>query len=244
MNKIIYDTKLSKNYNTFHDRNDMQIDIINNLLNLDYTKKILDVGCGSGRLLKKFNLLGCNIDGVEYSENMYLELKSQFYNEPKPKLYHDDYNHFINTTKNKYDCVYFSYSLHQISPDKNQQIELIKKTFENLECDKILLITSSKKQFAESILNQNSVKLDQIDQDRFLFKDEIDKHFKISSYVEETIYKYIKKEKLISLIDSQYISTLQLLNSDELRQLKENIESKYGEFINYPDYYTYILIQA
>lgn len=244
MKRIIYDENLSKNYNTFHDRNGMQIDIIDKVLGLDYTKKILDVGCGSGRLLKKFNLLGYNVDGVEYSENMFFELNSQFYNEPKPQLYHDDYNNFVNNTKNKYDCAYFSYSLHQISPDKAKQIELIRKTFGNLGCDKILLITSSRNQFNESVLNINSEKLHEIDLNRFLFKDELEKHFKVSYYLEETIYKKITKKELLNLVDNKYISTLQLLSDVEFDSLKRNIDERYSESIVYPDYYTYILLEA
>jgi SAM-dependent methyltransferase len=183
---IVYNEELSKNYNSFHFRNKFQIDIIKFLLNIKKEDRILDVGCGSGRLLKEFNRQGYYVDGVEYSENMFNELNSVDYQQPKPSLYHDDYNNFVSQTELNCDSVYFSYSLHQISPNKETQINLLKKTFENLKCKRILLITSSEMQFNESILNKNSKKLNEIDHSRFLFKNELEKHFNVTYYLEES----------------------------------------------------------
>jgi len=58
MKKIIYNEDLAKNYNEFNKQEESyfadQLEKIYSKLSVNKDDKILDIGCGSGRLLKEF----------------------------------------------------------------------------------------------------------------------------------------------------------------------------------------------
>lgn len=244
MNKISYTENLSKNYNTYHGRhdklNEMQIYKIQNYLNLNTDKKVMDVGCGSGRLLVPMSTKVDEIIGVEYSPNMFNELKTV---QPKnSKIYNTDYNLFLENNSVKLDSAYFSYSLHQLNENVDKQIDILKNTFTTFGVDKILLITISHKQMDENILNIHNEKLNKFDKNRFITKDKLQHHFNIELYEEETNYYPIEKNVLLDRIKNKYISSLQILDESEINTLISVIDKKYQDIIIYPDFYNYIVI--
>jgi len=242
MENIKYNKSLANNYNKYHEREvnmfDMQVYKIINYLQLNDQKTVIDVGCGSGRLLQPISHNVKTIYGVEYSENMYdntTKLKID-----NSVLFNMDFSLFLKNNERKIDAAYFSYSLHQINVNINEQIKVLQDTFDKLNVDNILLITISPEQMTHNILNINSDKLNEFDMKRFITKDVLDKYFNVTLYEEETNYINIDKNILIDKIQKRYISSLQILTDDEINILCDKIDTKYGNKIVYPDFYNYI----
>jgi len=240
MNKIVYTNDLAKNYNKYHFLEDnyfkLQFDTIKNLLNIKNNSIILDVGCGSGRILKPMSKF-CNILGIEKSVNMYNEVvKSGF-------------NNIINLsaqefeTRDKYDGIYFSMSLHQMG-SKLDQINILKKYFKFLNTGgKLLLITISHNQFKEIPINKYFKKVTLIDKNRFLSIEDIEKHFNILYYDQQSIYTHIPNLKMIEKLENKYISSLQLLSDTEHKKgLKKFKKENKNDIYKLVDCYTYILL--
>lgn len=240
---IVYNKHLADNYNSYHSRSEnldrMQVLKIANYLQLSNQTKVLDAGCGSGRLLHRLENDSI-LFGVEKSPNMFKVCKEKTSN--PTNIINSGYVEFLYDTNLKFDAVYFSYSLHQISESVDEQIKILKDTFVKLGCEKILLITISPSQMNENVLNINSNNLNEFDRKRFITKDDLSKHFQIDLYEEETVYTKKPKTEVIELIQSNYISSIQILTDSEKTELINNIESNYPELISYPDFYTYILI--
>lgn len=243
---IIYNNQLAKNYNTYHNypRGGLQIFKLHTLIGDDPETRILDVGCGSGRLLRQLYPYYMNSYGVEYSKQMYNECLSTLPVEWSGHIFNEDFNNieYIHSLCGDIDVLYFSYSLHQITPSTVKQIELLKKSFELFNCKNIILITASKQQFDISFLNKNSSKIREIDNDRFLFIEELQKHFNIDYYEEEVNFIKYPKEEYVDMLNKRYISTLQYLDDSEIQTLIKCLDST--PIVTIPDYYTYININS
>lgn len=253
--KIIYWDELSEKYNSFHNRSNelnwLQLQKIKCYLNCHLYNTIIDAGCGSGRLL--LPLAGelktyKKLIGIEYSESMYNELYKNTNNcldTYRIELYNLSYQEYLKRNAEVVDLVYFSYSLHQIEEDKNKQIEILKSTFDVLSAKKVLLITASDELFDKSLLNLCSKKLNEFDRSRFLQFDELrNENFKISIYENEMNYFPIDYDYICYLIDQKFISSLQILDDDELNELKVNLKAySHNNILNWTDYYTYITLE-
>ena len=220
---IEYSETLAKKYNSYHAREkhleDLQIKKIATYLKYWENTSIIDIGCGSGRLLTKLGEYFNVIYGVEKSKEMFDCIP-------------------ISELKN---TAIFSYSLHQIGKTKEEQIDLLYKTFSKFGCKKILLITSSRSQFKESFLNTNIPSIQEIDLQRFLFKDELEKYFNIELYEEETNCQRIPTVDYIEMIQNKYISTLKLIKDVEIEEFLKSLEGTSEVLIS--DYYTYITLE-
>lgn len=256
--QIEYQASLSKKYNEYHSRTDLlnrlQIQKIITYLELDNTKSVIDIGGGAGRL---FIPLLKNVDlnagyFVEQSPNMYNEFHNNLKNNYHKSAdniftYNIDFNSFLQTYKSyninqNINAAYFSYSLHQIDSDINNQINILRNTFDILGVDKILLITISESQMNNNILNINSPALDTFDKSRFISYDTLNNNFNIDLYEEETQYINIEKSILLDRIKNKYISSLQILSNTELNDLITKIDINYPNIIQYPDFYNYIVL--
>jgi len=250
---IKYDELLAKNYNSYHVQQDnlfkLQLSKIIYYLNLDTTKSVLDVGSGAGRLMVPLTGYVRHVHGVEYSENMYNETLNNLiqFNIQNYILQNMDYNVWLDTVETdklfSLNAAYFSYTLHQIQPDPDKQIEVLNKTFALSDIDTILLITLSHKQIEESLLTKYNDKILKFDYDRYMTIDKIKEHFTVVSYEEGTNYYKMKKSDLLNNINNRYISFLQILNDDELKDYATLIDNTFDDIINYPDFYTYIVLK-
>lgn len=243
---ITYNKQLAKNYNTYHNypRGGLQVFKLYTLIGDDANTRILDVGCGSGRLMEQLYPYYTNVYGIEYSPQMYNESLDTLPSEWVDHVFNEDFNNIekIHSLCGDIDVLYFSYSLHQITAGKIKQIELLKKCFETFKCKNIILITASRQQFDISFLNKNSNKIREIDNNRFLFIDELQEHFNIDYYEEETNFIKYPREVYIDMLNNRYISTLQFLDDYEIQTLIECLDLTPS--VTIPDYYTYININS
>lgn len=244
---IHYTKELAQGYNDFHSRGHksqkFQNKKIKYYLNLDQYSTLLDAGCGAGRLFRLSEQVNKMI-GVEKSEEMYIQASAAPF---EVDLYNQDFQSFLAAydwleNQRPINSVVFSYTLHQFDSNKSKQIQILHDTFRKLGCKNILLITASENQFNESVLNQMSSVIDEIDRNRYLFKHDLISEFNIRAYEEETIYNSITKEEYKKLIESKYISTLQLISDTEFNSIIKKIDAGPDRFI-LPDYYTYILLE-
>ena len=63
-------------------------------------KKVLDLGCGTGKFLHGYYELGSDCVGVDITNNFFIQNKEKF------KLLNLDLNHFLKKNKLKFDVIF------------------------------------------------------------------------------------------------------------------------------------------
>jgi len=253
---ITYSDNLADKYNEYHSLSsnifDLQLQKIKGYLNTSETTWILDVGCGSGRLLKPLieNRIS-NVIGVEKSEAMFqqccentkqLAPGSLSYN-----LVNLDFNEFLlqnGSSKLQLDGAYFSFSLHQIGKSKLEQLELLERTFSVLKPhSQILVITVTERQFEDITINQLIPSVSKIDKERFLTLETYKNFFNVSVIEDQRLFYPMTVAALKERIQNRYISTLQLVPKEEI-EFGLNQLSKYPEhrLLDYSDCYSYLVL--
>ncbi len=98
---------------------------------------VLDVGFGTGTLLRRFDEEGMNVFGVDFSETMH-DLAQEAM--PEAHLFVHDLNVGLPEAleARTYDAIVSSYVLHHFEDDK--KVELIQKLYERLNPGGVLLI--------------------------------------------------------------------------------------------------------
>lgn len=89
--------------------------------------KILDLGCGNGRLLKSLEPLNTkyHYTGVDFSENLIAEAKKDF-TDPNKAIFKIADMTKINFANNSFDMVFMIASFHHL-PSKNERLDLLFK---------------------------------------------------------------------------------------------------------------------
>jgi SAM-dependent methyltransferase len=99
-------------------------------------ERILDVGCGNGRLLQIFKDIEINYTGVDISENLIKEAKSHY---PNSSFYVYDALRLPLQT-NSFDKVYSIAVLHHI-PSRQLRLKFLKEAKRVLRQDGLLILT-------------------------------------------------------------------------------------------------------
>lgn len=96
--------------------------IYNEVLSIE-TKKVLDIGFGTGTLTSRLYEKGMEIYGQDFSKEMFDIAKEKM---PKAKLYFKDFSHGLDEAllTNKYDAIIATYSLHHLVDE--DKIDFIK----------------------------------------------------------------------------------------------------------------------
>ncbi len=258
--KVVYHEELANNYNEYHSQEqrlfNLQIEKIYSYLNLSNLSSVIDAGCGAGRLLIPMSDFVSQITGVELSLGMFKTAMQDVKNRTRTvsnsileiTLQNESWQEFLqkNIIKGtKVDGIYFSMSLHQMG-SKEEQHNIITQSLELLKDNgKLLLITVSDKQFDKNLLNLNFPSLDKIDRERFIDVEELIKRHNVTSVEEHTVYKKYDKETYIKMLENKYISSLQLISEEFLKEGINKIKETYKDTdtVIVPDFYTYVVIE-
>lgn len=203
------------------DRNN-DIKIIHNLIyqNNPNAKKILDVACGTGYLLKYFNDIGFEVVGVDISEEMLMIAKDKV---PKVKLYQQNMSELnIEDTFDAITCVFdsinhvldfndwknfFTLSFKHLNNngvfifDMNTILKLedLSKSEPFSKIIKNKTLTMKINKFNDSIFNWNIKILEKINNDIFTYEEDIkETSFKIEEveiYLKNIFKKVIKTDQ-------------------------------------------------
>lgn len=244
---IVYNEKLASAYNEYHKQSKVQFDMqLSKLFQLTNTVdgNILDVGCGAGRLLTPMLKIVNSkniIYGVEKSANM----RNQITHKHKQLVTLGDASNldFLIKIIKKHNIkkLYFSFSLHQIVPQKCKQIEYLNTLLKHVTS--ISIITTLPQNFNENLITKYCEKAYKYDCERFLTVNEYFSNFNVTFFNSEKFYTEYNKQMLIDKFKNKFISTLQLITQDELDKIIDCIDRDYDETVIYPDFYTYIQIK-
>jgi len=99
--------------------------------------KILDIGFGTGTLTKKLYDSGCDITGVDFSDEMIKLAKNKM---PNAKLYEADFSHGLpkEICDEKFDFIVATYSLHHLTDE--DKVNFLRKMLNNLTDSGIIFI--------------------------------------------------------------------------------------------------------
>lgn len=242
---ITYNSKLASSYNDYHsvpgELFSLQIQKILSYLSLDPTKRVLDVGCGSGRLLIPIHRT-TQVFGVEKSTEMFSSIPQQY----QKLVTNCSYQFYLlRGLTEKFSSAYFSFSLHQISPNKNIQLNLLKETFDHIlePGGSLLLITLTEQQIGKVSIAEYFPSVVEIDTNRFLSLEDLKKEFQVDLVDEQTLIYPMSKSDFLEKVEGKYISTLQMVSPKEYDQGVDAIKNSSLDTINYVDCYSYIILR-
>ena len=228
---IVYTTDLSSKYTELH-ANPFELPL---LLTMLQGKRALDVGCGSGRLLKPLQDLGFEVHGAETSPAMLAAARSRGCINLVDVDVRDrglmlDVLRYTNP-----QIVYLSFSLHQIHPNISDQRDYLTWLLDACQCP-VLLITTLPEYFEVNPTTRFSGEAKEIDLKRFPSRHWYLNNFTVTSMVDLLVNTKETREAFVKGIDSKHISTFQLTTEDELVRIKE--EASKVNFI--PQVHSYI----
>lgn len=120
-------------YKRYNDKKNME-EHRSRFVNLIKGKKILDVGCGTGRDCREFSKLGFEVDGIDVSEEMLKFAKKEV---PNAHLYQMSMENL--TSDRKYNGIWVCSSLYHIK--KKDVFDILKSFYKILEEEGLLFIT-------------------------------------------------------------------------------------------------------
>lgn len=179
--------KKSRYINSLNGNDNMMIPTIKKYITS--TSKILEVGCGTGKLLSQIDALtfGIELTGVEMSSDMLQQIDTLRFKNPV-RLINDSVENFIDD--NKYDIIVMKQVLHHIVSRE----QVLKKLAGYLNPNGVIIIMTPNDGYQKSILPFNPITdlLGRID--------------------DSMIYEYIKDLPL-QVVEIQYVNSLATFNS-------------------------------
>lgn len=218
---------------------DVPLKLIKTILarqNIDCSSKILDLGCGTGRISIAMQMMtGAQVTGIDNSSKM-LDIAAKKYD--KIKWIKDDLDN-LKFQGSNFDLILLVFVIHHLN-NLDNLLENIKTMLSPQ--GSLIIVTVSR----EHIMNwPKTLCLDifprfiEIDLARFqdvdVLKQKIEKiGFKvcIDGFNDETVYK---KEEYIARVKKKYLSTLAVLSDDEFelgfRRFLHCLDSKFGDTV-------------
>ncbi len=179
--------KKSRYINSLNGNDNMMIPTIKKYITS--TSKILEVGCGTGKLLSQIDALtfGIELTGVEMSSDMLQQIDTLRFKNPV-RLINDSVENFIDD--NKYDIIVMKQVLHHIVSRE----QVLKKLAGYLNPNGVIIIMTPNDGYQKSILPFNPITdlLGRID--------------------DSMIYEYIKDLPL-QVVEIQHVNSLATFNS-------------------------------
>ena len=179
--------KKSRYINSLNGNDNMMIPTIKKYITS--TSKILEVGCGTGKLLSQIDALtfGIELTGVEMSSDMLQQIDTLRFKNPV-RLINDSVENFIDD--NKYDIIVMKQVLHHIVSRE----QVLKKLAGYLNPNGVIIIMTPNDGYQKSILPINPITdlLGRID--------------------DSMIYEYIKDLPL-QVVEIQHVNSLATFNS-------------------------------
>lgn len=179
--------KKSRYINSLNGNDNMMIPTIKKYITS--TSKILEVGCGTGKLLSQIDALtfGIELTGVEMSSDMLQQIDTLRFKNPV-RLINDSVENFIDD--NKYDIIVMKQVLHHIVSRE----QVLKKLAGYLNPNGVIIIITPNDGYQKSILPFNPITdlLGRID--------------------DSMIYEYIKDLPL-QVVEIQHVNSLATFNS-------------------------------
>ena len=97
-------------------------------------KKVLDLGCGTGKFLHGYYELGSNCVGVDITNNFFIQNKEKF------KLLNLDLNHFLKKNKLKFDVIFLFEFLEHLT--QAQRKILFKNLYKMMNSNGVIFIST------------------------------------------------------------------------------------------------------
>ena len=228
---IEYTYTLAKAYTQLH-ANAFELPLLKTML---AGHVAIDVGCGSGRLLVPLQQLGFCVYGVEASEEMFdacLDAGGcDVHNVSAPSVAFYSLVEEIKPT-----LCYLSFSLHQIAPEIENQYHFLKELLRN---SSVLLITTLADYFEVNPTTRYSQRMTEIDKKRFPTREWFYSNFDVAYSVDMLVDSPSIREQFVSGIESNHISTFQLLN-DKNKALDIAAKAKASGYL--PQVHSYIYL--
>jgi len=198
-------------------------------IKLDRNSKILDIGCGRGKILEnlsnKLKLLNKPI-GIDIENHKDKSKKIIF-----KKI---DAISFISKNKINFDLILIKQTIHLLK--KKQVLKLLSICINKLNPNGKIIILSldpKKNEIPTFLLMKKKLKIS-LTKDEKLFKFILKNKFKI--IIKKFIYDVrIVKTKYLQMIRNRYISTLLNLTDEQIKKGLFEIRNKYGNILNFKD---------
>ena len=97
-------------------------------------KKVLDLGCGTGKFLHGYYELGSNCVGVDITNNFFIQNKEKF------ELLNLDLNHFLKKNKLKFDVIFLFEFLEHLT--QAQRKILFKNLYKMMNSNGVIFIST------------------------------------------------------------------------------------------------------
>jgi len=119
-------------YNKFHPQGNINDAVFYKQLIDEINGAVLEIMCGSGRVLIPLLRQNIDIDGLDCSNEMLASCREQVFNEGLNCNLYEQYAHEMELPR-KYKTIIFSYSSFALIIDRNQAFETLCKIYHYLE---------------------------------------------------------------------------------------------------------------
>jgi ubiquinone/menaquinone biosynthesis C-methylase UbiE len=191
-------------------------------------KRVLDVGCGTGRLAAELQGRGSRVWGVDPSPEMVAQAKNRGVN---AKVAHAERLPF---KEGWFERAVMWLVVHLV--DRPRAFADLRRVL--APDGRVVIATFDPSHFDRFWLNEIFPSLERIDRERFPAEDELTREL-VSTGFEPQVTRFaqraeITREAALERIRGRYISTLELLSEDEYRAGLERAERRLPDVIAYP----------
>lgn len=226
--------RLSKYYDLC--KGDFKEDLPLYLSQSNQKNRILEIGCGTGRILKTFLEIGCSITGIDLSKEMLAiaEKKlSKYIINGELKLFSHDFSK--SPLNEKYDYVMITYYTFNYLLNSKKQLKFLKNVYETMKTNALIILDLfyPTKEFTYQNNNQEwEERLFELDGRKVLLKQRSKMANKIEKRVQYffendrnekiiTYRRYITKEEIYSLLLEAKFSNILFTDSYDLKGFHE-----------------------
>jgi len=196
--------------------------------------KVLDIGCGTGRLLTNLLPTECSLFGLEPSQEMLREALSKGSSRGIAWIQGDGQR--LPFSNEVFDCVYMASVLHHIEKKELALQEIYRVLKKGGRC---VILTHSHSQIRRHVLNDFPGVI-AIDLKRFPSVPSIKRSMSEASFKSVHHHVFHRSERTstcryLERVRSKYVSTLTLFNEEEFQRrfkvFQERVQRKYGNRI-------------